>query len=266
MRTNNIRMAWGASFLSMALTTHAALTPVSTSGSWDGAAPGTLSQVMKSLLGEPLYDVNAAGNRVQDTGLGMTDQIWTINTSATTALLLEIAGNRTGNNFGIYNLNNTSQKLQIFPGSAAGVSFQTVTFSAGVATVGSSSLTVGNAFGFYLSGAGGTFYSRQSDNAGSYDQMVTLQTSANKTLNLNAPGLGSSWVNSTTPSIAWNVGEYLLGWEDLRWDNSDKDYQDMLVKVSAVPVPEPTTLIAGALLLLPFAASTLRFVRKNRVA
>ncbi len=32
------------------------------------------------------------------------------------------------------------------------------------------------------------------------------------------------------------------------------------------PVPEPTTLVAGALLLLPFAASTLRFVRRNRRA
>jgi hypothetical protein len=33
-----------------------------------------------------------------------------------------------------------------------------------------------------------------------------------------------------------------------------------------VPVPEPTTMIAGALLLLPFGASTLRIVRKNRAA
>jgi hypothetical protein len=31
-------------------------------------------------------------------------------------------------------------------------------------------------------------------------------------------------------------------------------------------VPEPTTMIAGALLLLPFGASTIRFLRKNRTA
>lgn len=30
------------------------------------------------------------------------------------------------------------------------------------------------------------------------------------------------------------------------------------------PVPEPTTIIAGALLLLPFGASTLRMLRRNR--
>jgi hypothetical protein len=38
--------------------------------------------------------------------------------------------------------------------------------------------------------------------------------------------------------------------------------QDQLVMV----VPEPTTMIAGALLLLPFGASTLRILRKNRTA
>jgi hypothetical protein len=32
------------------------------------------------------------------------------------------------------------------------------------------------------------------------------------------------------------------------------------------PVPEPTTMISGALLLLPFGASTLRILRKNRAA
>jgi hypothetical protein len=36
--------------------------------------------------------------------------------------------------------------------------------------------------------------------------------------------------------------------------------------ISLTAVPEPATTIAGALLLLPFAASTLRFVRKNRTA
>ena len=34
----------------------------------------------------------------------------------------------------------------------------------------------------------------------------------------------------------------------------------------AVPVPEPTTIIAGALLLLPLGASTLRILRRNRMA
>lgn len=40
--------------------------------------------------------------------------------------------------------------------------------------------------------------------------------------------------------------------------------QEMIGTLTAVP--EPTTMIAGALLLLPFGASTLRFMRKNRAA
>lgn len=42
------------------------------------------------------------------------------------------------------------------------------------------------------------------------------------------------------------------------------DFDD--VTLSAItPVPEPTTMISGALLLLPFGASTLRILRKGRV-
>jgi hypothetical protein len=38
------------------------------------------------------------------------------------------------------------------------------------------------------------------------------------------------------------------------------------ITVGAYEVPEPTTMIAGALLLLPFGATTLRMLRKNRTA
>ena len=41
---------------------------------------------------------------------------------------------------------------------------------------------------------------------------------------------------------------------------------DVAANAVSNPVPEPTTMIAGALLLLPFGASTLRIVRKNRMA
>jgi hypothetical protein len=38
------------------------------------------------------------------------------------------------------------------------------------------------------------------------------------------------------------------------------------IGVDVSTVPEPTTMIAGALLLLPFGASTLRMLRKRQVA
>jgi hypothetical protein len=39
--------------------------------------------------------------------------------------------------------------------------------------------------------------------------------------------------------------------------------QELIYNVT--PVPEPTTIIAGAMLLLPFGASTIRLFRKNRI-
>jgi len=47
--------------------------------------------------------------------------------------------------------------------------------------------------------------------------------------------------------------------------------QDMILLATGLPqsisaVPEPTTMIAGALMLLPFGASTLRILRRNRAA
>jgi hypothetical protein len=38
------------------------------------------------------------------------------------------------------------------------------------------------------------------------------------------------------------------------------------IDIGGVAVPEPTTMIAGALLLLPFGMSTVRFIRKRRTA
>jgi hypothetical protein len=38
------------------------------------------------------------------------------------------------------------------------------------------------------------------------------------------------------------------------------------ITVGAYEVPEPTTMIAGVLLLLPFGATTLRMLRKKRAA
>ena len=57
---------------------------------------------------------------------------------------------------------------------------------------------------------------------------------------------------------------YVGTWSSLGdgWDKAS----DVNVQVFGSAVPEPTTVIAGALLLLPFGASTLRSLRRNRTA
>ena len=60
---------------------------------------------------------------------------------------------------------------------------------------------------------------------------------------------------------AWN-GNSIVDSASATWNNG------WTIGAATVPpvVPEPTTIISGALLLLPFGASTLRILRKKQVA
>lgn len=59
------------------------------------------------------------------------------------------------------------------------------------------------------------------------------------------------------------AGADTITFQDLTGFDSNAGWIDN-VRISAVP--EPTTVIAGALLLLPLGASAIRFVRRNRGA
>lgn len=73
--------------------------------------------------------------------------------------------------------------------------------------------------------------SRQSDNTGSRDHMVSWEITGN----YDDPSDGYSWSDNT-------VGNYVLAWEDL--DLGDADYQDLVVEVhGAAPIPEGSTLL-----------------------
>ncbi|MGA3266070.1 MAG: hypothetical protein ABSE16_04525 [Verrucomicrobiota bacterium] len=71
------------------------------------------------------------------------------------------------------------------------------------------------------------------------------------------------WLAPDGTVLTWYSGDgggtsgWYAGWDK----NSDGD-----VQVFGTPVPEASTMIAGALLLLPFGASTLRILRKTRTA
>lgn len=68
---------------------------------------------------------------------------------------------------------------------------------------------------------------------------------------------------NTMLSSTWNIEDHNLEttfWNAVNADGTPRRSQDLIGPISAVP--EPTTLIAGGLLLLPFLASSLR--RKSR--
>lgn len=125
---------------------------------------------------------------------------------------------------------------------------------------------VGTNFGFNLPNPNGyTWYSVEADYGAYGDHIASLTTCTTRTLTPSLAVAGTGWPAGA--SLTWNPGSYLLGWEDLPLAGGDDDYQDSILEVSGVtPVPEPATLISGALLLLAFGASTLRIVRKNRAA
>lgn len=74
------------------------------------------------------------------------------------------------------------------------------------------------------------------------------------------------WVEEQTGIMTFAAGSQYTGFDDNNGYFSVVLPFDLNIQSEAVPVPEPTTMIAGVLLLLPFGASTLRILRKNRKA
>jgi hypothetical protein len=166
-----------------------------------------------------------------------SDAYWMAAQDPAAALIIEIAGYRHGNAFGIYNRANPNQRLQVFSGPDS-------------APLGPRSIAVPTewaSFGFYLANTAQNFiwYSDSALNAGGQlDHMVAYQGRDGASFRLNPSNPGSA--------IAFDSNDYLLAWEDLNL--GDRDYNDMVVlvqNVSPAPVPEggATAALLGLSLL-----------------
>ena len=187
------------------------------------------------------------------------DQLWSIEASGMSAatIIIELAGNANSNTFGIYDPY-TGNTAQLFGGPADQADLALVSISQsgqvsviylqrdsnGTLTSISSSISgagffTQNVFGYYLGTPGGTFYSQPSRNAGGADQMVAYRGDGDT---IQLPG--------NNPGV-WGSSSYVLAWEDITYDASDKDFNDFVVYVESVTgVPEPATLalLAGSLI------------------
>ena len=155
-----------------------------------------------------------------------------------TAIVIEIAGNAARNSFGLYDLNDTSRRLEVFSGgdNAGHDSLRfVISMAGGVYQINfdaTTSIYLGDSFGFYLSGPGGDFFSDASRNPNGDHQMVAFQGDGVRQANFF--GLGSR---------TWLTNEWILAWEDLAYGSSDKDFNDFVVLIESVaPVPAPATL------------------------
>lgn len=172
-----------------------------------------------------------------------SDSVWKISASGGSfaTLMFEFANYAPNTAFGIYDIANPSNSLQLFTGSdaagaqavtmQAGTQFNTWDFntqSSGTATFSSTS------FGYYLEvgTTGNTYYSDTTLNQDDFDHMFAYQ------------GTGDQFDTLLNGYYAtWQNNEYILSWEDL-YGGGDQDYTDFVVMVESVePVPEPATML-----------------------
>lgn len=166
-----------------------------------------------------------------------TDEIWQVNSAfgfGTGMIAIELAGYAGSNRLGLYDINNSSNRLELFSGAdSAGA---VTNFSIGAdgrvyRNFADSGLVFsGTQFGFYLQTPETTFFSQSNLNGDSSDHMVAYRGEGD----LIQTVLGSTY---------WGSNTFMLGWEDLRSSGWDQDYNDMVVLVRDVTgVPEPATL------------------------
>ena len=218
---------------------------VSFGTSWDtncvgGTGAGSCS--LQSLVNS----VTTAGPTIDTTQDSGAQTFTSAGGTTTGSYLFSIAGYAPHNKFGLYKLGDTNTKIELFGGVTSGITAGAKTMvnflANGSVQVGSSIVqNFGSKYGFYLDRQGPdslTVYSQNNLNAASAQQMVAY--TGNNQTRLNIGGTDT----------LFDKNSVLLGFEDLKLNQSDRDYNDLVVLVSGVQnskdVPEPMALIGLA--------------------
>jgi len=140
-------------------------------------------------------------------------------------------------------------------------------------------VATGAGFGLPNSSALGTFFNFGHANAGdvlTFILRITAPPSAIGTVSSNPSdnaaydgGVGHQHVYSGHYNFGDGLGSIpsgtYVGFEDLPAGISDWNYHDdAFVFINTTVVPEPTTMVAGAMLLLPFGLSAVRVMRNRK--
>jgi hypothetical protein len=165
---------------------------------------------------------------------------WTSTGNSSGTVVDAVAESANISSFGIYDIADPSQKIQLFSGAQGG-NFASI-------------VSPWSEFGFYLinpdlpASLGKTWYSDPSLNGGQA-HVVTYQGQG-ETLNLGSDP------NNPVGSVLLGSNSYLMGWENQDFSVSDFDYNDFIVVISNVqPAPdnfETVGLLGMAMLGLVF--------------
>jgi hypothetical protein len=221
-------------------------------------ANASLQGVLNGITVAPtpgVSSINAATDYLSDN----VDDHWSITGAggSVATIIIELAGFDTLNKFGVYDASDSTKTVQVFSGAASTGDQAVLSIKAdGSVFLNFADTTIdfaGNAFGYYLDGPGGVFYSDTSLNADSFDHMRAYQGNNIDTIQIPtlAPGLLTD-------------NEYILAWEDL-FGGGDQDYDDFVAIVESVhPTPEAISMLIWTGLGLVGVCATAR--RRERLA
>lgn len=233
---------------------------------------------------DSMVAANHDANRVDDA----QDQVYDFPSTTVATLIIEIAGHRNANDFGIYDPTNPNEKFVIFDGPEGPSATKTVTFNSSTKEVtynGNTKTFGGTQFGFFLGYDDGsndgnyayTLYSEPAKNGPANVSGTAQNADAGKTGRTSAETQGDrlvtfdNWTEVTINGVAvkdsggQKLFDRILAFEDLK-TGSDYDYNDMVIGISMTVVPEPTTILAAGLLSLGFVTSLFLQWRSKRMA
>jgi hypothetical protein len=186
----------------------------------------------------------------------LVDSYWSISASggSVTTLVFNLsAGFAPTNTFGLYDMANKANFVQVFAGGATVGDQKTlgIQVDGSVYLNGGDTLVdfAGNAFGYYLDATIGNnrrdasgnllpsiFYSDTLLNADGVDHMYAYQ------------GKDDMFQVLPWSAGAWSADEYALAFEDL-WQGGDRNYADLVVMVESVNpvIPAPGAILLGSI-------------------